>query len=173
MNTRTTHRKLVLRLLAVAAVGLLGLGCGGGGDSAGPTAPGVTSIVEIEFLSFDLANSARTDGGISPQLQFDDLVGRVARDHSEAMRDLGFFSHSGPDGGLTARLRAAGVEFSSAGENLAKLESVPDPAGAAHAQFMDSPEHRDVILDDRFRAAGVGVARSGNVIWLTQIYIHR
>ena len=72
---------------------------------------------------------------------------------------------------MRARLRAAGIPFSAAGENLAKITSVPNPAGFAHQQFMDSPGHRDVILDSRFRLAGVGVARSGDTYWLTQIYI--
>ncbi len=89
------------------------------------------------------------------------------------MRDHGFFGHVGPDGGLRARLRKAGIEFTTAGENLAKLVSVPNPASRAHSQFMDSAEHREVILDKRFRLAGVGVARNGDTYWLTQIYIRR
>ena len=158
-------------LCLLAGVVLLAAACGGGGDSSTPTAPVGTSVDEVEYESFQLANSASRDNGIQPLLALDDQVQAVARAHSEAMRDQNFFGHNGPDGGIAARLRAAGVSFSAAGENLAKLSSVPNPAGHAHSQFLDSATHREVMLDKRFRLAGVGVARSGDHYWLTQIYI--
>ena len=158
-------------LLLLAAVVMSGVACGGGSGPDSPTGPLGTSVAEVEFESFQLANAARRDSDVEPQLSLDERVARVARLHSEAMRDEGFFGHSGPDGSLGARLRAAGVPFSSAGENLAKLSSVPNPAGHAHAQFLDSAEHRRVMLSSKFRLAGVGVARSGDTYWLTQVYI--
>ena len=157
-------------LFVLAAIALLGVACGGGG-SDGPTAPLGTTVAEVEYTSFQLANAARRDSNVEPMLDLDERVIRIARAHSEAMRDQGFFGHQGPDGGIAARLRAAGVQFTGAGENLAKIVSVPDPAAYAHARFMDSAEHRKVILDPSFRLAGVGVARSGSQYWLTQIYI--
>ena len=167
INTTRTHTGL----FALAVFALLGAACGGGGDSASPTSPLGTTVAEVEFESFQLANSARSDSNVQPQLNLDEAIARVARAHSESMRDNNFFGHAGPDGGIRARLNAAGIPFSVAGENLAKLTSVPNPAGSAHSQFMNSPEHRDVMLDPRFRRAGVGVARSGDTYWLTQIYI--
>lgn len=168
---KTVKNRTGTCFLALAAIALLGVACGGGGDSSGPTAPNGASVAEVEFESFQLANSARSNSNVKPPLNHDEKLSRIARAHSEAMRDQDFFGHHGPDGGLGARLRAAGIPFSTAGENLAKLISVPNPAGQAHAQFMDSPPHRDVMLDPRFRLAGVGVARSGNTYWLTQVYI--
>lgn len=165
----TTANRFRSRLGALAGIALLGVACGGGEDS--PTTPHGTTVAEVEFRSFQLANSARSDSDVQPQLELAELITQVARAHSEAMRDQGFFGHNGSDGGLGARLDAAGIPFRSAGENLAKLESVHDPAEQAHSRFMASPEHRDVILDSRFRLAGVGVARSGDDYWLTQIYI--
>ena len=170
MNPKNRSR---FGLYALAACAMLGVACGGGGDGAGPTAPVGTSVAEVEYESLQLANSARRNSNVRPQLDLDEQVARVARAHSESMRDNGFFGHRGPNGGITARLRAAGVSFSRAGENLAKLTSVPDPAGEAHRQFMNSSGHRDVMLDPQFRLAGVGVARSGDTYWVTQIYIRR
>lgn len=167
---KTAHNRLSLVLCTLATIAVLAAACGGG-DSDSPTAPVGTSVSEVEFTSFQLANSARRDNEVQPQLNLDERVKTVARAHSEAMRDRNFFGHDGPDGGIAARLRAAGIAFSAAGENLAKLTSVPNPAGHAHSQFMDSTVHRGVILDSRFRLAGVGVARSGDHYWLTQIYI--
>lgn len=166
----STTNRFHLGLLLLAGFAVLGAACGGGGDGAGPTAPLGTSVAEVEYESFQLANLARRDN-VRPELDLDDSVVVVARAHSEAMRDNGFFGHNGPDGSIAARLRAAGVSFSAAGENLAKLTSVPNPATVAHSQFMDSREHREVLLDSRFHLAGVGVARSGDTYWLTQIYV--
>jgi uncharacterized protein YkwD len=157
-------------LCLLAAIALLGAACGGGGPDS-PTSPLGTTVAEVEFESFQLANSARQQNNVNPMLDLDDRVAGVARAHSEAMRDRGFFGHDGPDGALTARLRAAGVSFRGAGENLAKLTSVPNPAGYAHNQFLDSASHRTVMLNSKFRLAGVGVARSGDTYWLTQIYV--
>ena len=168
MTTQNSRARVGVSLLAVAAV--LGLACGGGGPGS-PTTPGGTTIAAVEFESFRLANAARRDSNVQPQLERVEAITKVARAHSQAMRDHGFFGHGGPNGGIGARLRAAGISFSSAGENLAKLSSVSNPAGNAHAQFMDSSDHREVMLDPRFRLAGVGVARSGDTYWLTQIYI--
>ena len=167
----TDNKRVRLGLLGLAVVGLLGVACGGGGDSGSPTAPLGTTVAEVEFESFQLANSARSESNVQPQLNLDDTIARVARAHSESMRDLNFFGHQGPDGGIRARLHDAGISFSVAGENLAKMSSVPNPAGQAHAQFINSAEHRDVMLDPRFQLAGVGVARSGDTYWLTQIYV--
>ena len=167
---RATNR-LGIRLAVLAGIALFSLACGGGGGPDSPTSTGVASVAEVEYLSFQLANSARSDSHVQPLLDRNDEVATIARRHSESMRDQGFFDHNGPDGSIGARLRAAGISFSAAGENLAKLTSASDPAAQAHSMFMSSPEHRQVILDSRFRLAGVGVARSGSQYWLTQIYI--
>ena len=160
-----------IRLAAMVGIALFGLACSGGGGPDSPTSTGVASVAEVEYLSFQLANSARTDSHVDPLLDLDQEITAIARRHSEAMRDKGFFDHNGPDGGIASRLRAAGIPFSAAGENLAKISSAADPAAQAHSLFMGSPEHREVMLNSRFRLAGVGVARSGDRYWLTQIYI--
>ncbi len=158
------------RRLALLALGVLAVACSGGA-SDGPSAPTAASESEVEFQSFQLVNSARRENGVQPQLVFDQLTSSVARAHSEAMRDSGFFGHDGPDGSLSQRLRAAGVSYSAAGENVAKVVSRPDPAASAHAEFLASPVHRGNILSGEWRLAGVGVARSGDSYWLTQIFI--
>lgn len=156
---------LLILLLAVAFL----VACGGGGNS--PTEPQVLSVAVVEDQSFQLINSARGEEGV-PQVTFDDQLSRIAREHSEAMRDRGFFSHTDPDGnGLRKRLKAHGVSFSAAGENLALVTDSSNPAGRAHQQLMASPEHRGVMLAERFRRAGVGVAQTGSNFWITHIYL--
>ena len=166
-TSRPGEARLALRfVLLLAAVSVLA--CSGSGSPTDPIAVGAASV---ESQSFQLMNSARAQKGVG-QLAFDNELSRIARTHSEEMRDRGFFSHKNPDGkGLRNRLKANGVSFSSAGENLALVSDTGDPAGLAHQQLLSSPEHRDVMLAERFVRAGVGVARSGSTFWITQIYL--
>ena len=39
-----------------------------------------------------------------------------------------------------------------------------------HKAFMESPAHRDNILFDRYRHVGVGVKRSGGLMWVTVVF---
>ena len=169
--TTRAHNGCGSVLPALAAAALLCASCGGSAD--GPTTITGTSAAEVEFLSFELVNSARRDNGVEPQLVLEELISAVARAHSEAMRDQGFFGHNGPDGTLEDRLRRAGLAFSRASENVAQNSSAADPAGMAHSGFMASDGHRAAILDPRFRLVGVGVASNGDSYWLTQIFIRR
>ena len=143
-------------------------GGGGGGPTAPDSGPGVASV---EGSSFALINQERHNAG-RPELMFDPLLADIARHYSERMRDEGFFSHTDPSGANTStRVRMAGLSFTVLGENLATTSGVSDPARTAHERFLSNPAHRANILDERFTLAGVGVARSGNSYWITQLYL--
>ncbi len=159
-----------IKLLSAVVVLLTLVACGGG--SGGPTEPSDLSPFQVESQLSDLVNRARSAENVSPDLTTDQLLAQVAREHSEAMRDRGFFSHVDPDGKrLRDRLRAAGVPFRAAGENLAQVTGSGDPAGQAHQMLMGSPSHRDNILSRKFRLLGVGVAKDGGTYWITQIFV--
>ncbi len=160
---RITLLPAVLLSLAIGA-------CGSGSGS--PTEPADASPFQVEAQSADLVNRARNAETVSPQLATDQLLAEIARAHSEAMRDRGFFSHVDPDGKrLRDRLRAAGVPFRSAGENLAQVQGSADPAGQAHQMLMGSPSHRGNILSKKYRTIGVGVAKAGGTYWITQVFV--
>jgi uncharacterized protein YkwD len=126
----------------------------------------------VEFQSFQLANQARSSEKIEPQLGQESAVAQVARLHSEAMRDEGFFGHVSKSGdGLRQRLDKAGVQYSGAAENLAEVNHRSNPAQIAHSQLMASSSHRKNILNPKYRLAGVGVAKAGDTYWITQIFI--
>lgn len=145
------------------------VGCGGGSDS--PTAPQNLTTAQVELNSFQFLNDARGDNGLSP-LALDSELSKVARMHSSAMRDEGFFAHTDTNGnGLRQRLRTGGVTFSAAGENLALVTHHTAPAALAHQRLMESSSHRDNVLDGRFSMVGVGVARSGDTFWITQVFV--
>lgn len=144
--------------------------CGGGGD--GPTSPGnAPSAASVAASSYALINRARRDADLGPLL-LDPALSEIARSYSQRMRDEGFFSHTDPAGvGPGARVRNAGVTFSLVGENLASVQGSGDPAGRAHDALLANQGHRRNMLERRFELVGVGVARSGNQYWITQIYL--
>lgn len=147
------------------------LACGGGSGSSPTDSDGWTES-QVESASFRLVNDARADERVEPPLAYDANLAAIARAHSEAMRDQGFFAHTNSAGqGFGDRLRAGGVSFTAAAENLARVENVSDPATFAHQRFLGNPPHRHNILDPRYTRIGVGVARQGDTWWITQLYI--
>jgi len=139
--------------------------------SGGPTAPAKLAPELVESESGSRVNELRAARQLAP-LSFDPRLAAVARARSEALLGPGFPGGVGASGdSLRDRLRAAGITFRSAGENLAQVQAAVDPAGEAHAQLIASPGHRDNIVDSRFQLVGVGVARDGGTYWITQIFI--
>lgn len=112
---------------------------------------------ELEAQMLKLVNQERIAHGLKP-LQADTALRRVARQHSADMFRRGYFSHYSPEGADAAdRIRAAGVRFKTAGENLALAPTL----NIAHKSLMNSPGHRANILHKRFRKAGIGVMKGG------------
>ena len=142
--------------------------CQGGSN---PLMGGYPSIAEVEARSFRLINDDRAKQGL-PALALDGEISRVARQHSEDMRDKNYFAHTGADGNSpSSRLRGAGITFVISGENIARTTGMNDPAEAANEEFLNDIEHRDVLFNHQFTKVGVGVARSGNEYWITQDFV--
>jgi uncharacterized protein YkwD len=151
---------------------LLFAACSGGGGILGPTTPSSVTVDSVEFASFSLVNDERRTTESASKLAKEAAVARVAREYSQEMKRDGFFSHTAPDGKrLESRLREAGIQFSSAGENLAKVTNSSDPASYAHTLLMQHEEHRKNILDAKYHFLGIGAARDGETVWITQIFI--
>ena len=164
--TQTPARTLGIFGLAFA------LATCGGDTGRSPTDPVRMASGEVEFESFQLINDARSEEGAQPQLALEESLSGVARSHSEAMRDRGFFGHVDPEGNaLSERLRGAQVSFSKAAENIVRVDSRGNPAADAHNLLMTSGGHRDNILNPDFRLAGVGTARRDDTYWITQVFI--
>ena len=126
---------------------------------------------EVEMASFNLINEDRQKQGLPP-LKFDSEIAAVARAHSTDMRNRNFTAHVNPDGrNFADRLRAAGISFHVAGENIACMTNMPDPAGSANAEFLKNNTHRANVMSRRFTRVGIGVARSGNKYWITQDFV--
>ncbi len=165
-------RRGVPRTLMVAGlwVALLA-GCGGSSTPTSP--PNVFTVTIFEDQAEVLVNVERTAYSLS-RVATEQQLRAVARGHSEAMRDLGFFGHRDPQGrNIADRLRDAGIPFRVAGEALARVGGSDDPAAFAHTQIMNSPSHRDVILKEGFEVIGVGVAQKGGTYWFTHILVQQ
>ena len=78
---------------------------------------------------------------------------RAARDHSQDMIRKDYFAH----GNVGRRLKRHGYNWSRYAENIAPDPRSPSP-GSTLEMWMDSPAHRNNIMDRRFREVGIGLA---------------
>jgi Cysteine-rich secretory protein family len=88
---------------------------------------------------------------------------RAAQAHGADMVARHFFAHTSPDGRtLTRRVRDAGYFRATRGWALGEAiawapQSVATAAGLTRA-WLDSPPHREILLDRRYREVGIGIA---------------
>jgi uncharacterized protein YkwD len=116
-----------------------------------------TAKPDYESLMLELVNKERIKHGLKP-LKFDPDLVPVARAHSQDMFAKGYFAHDNLDGkDPFDRMRAAGIHFQSAGENLALAQTVE----IAHVNLMNSPGHRANILNPSFGRLGIGILDGG------------
>jgi uncharacterized membrane protein required for colicin V production len=119
------------------------------------TETSVDSAGEREM--FDFVNQQRASHAL-PLLKLDQKLTEVARAHSRDMFARGYFSHVNPDGRDSfARMHAAEIFFTSAGENIAYAPTT----ASADTGLFNSPEHRDNILSPAFTKVGIGVIDAG------------
>ena len=145
------------------------------------SAPGIRPA-DLERLVHERINNERVDRKLSA-LGLDRRLSAIARAHSEDMARRNFFSHVNPDGeDPTARGAHAGYEchkeFGRAvreglAENLfqASLPRRMDEIVRASVRgWMNSSGHRRNILEKGYDRTGLGVAISGNTIYITQLF---
>ncbi len=107
----------------------------------------------------ELVNEERAKAGL-PLLAMDGELTEVARRHSDDMFARGYFSHTTPEGfSPFDRIRAAGVPYLTAGENLAHASTLT----IAHNGLMNSPGHRANILRPEYGRVGIGILDGGPV----------
>ncbi|AUS86785.1 hypothetical protein LBYS11_10760 [Lysinibacillus sp. YS11] len=115
-----------------------------------------------------LTNAERTKAGLSP-LQTDAKLMAAAREKSQDMQTNKYFSHTSPTfGSPFDRMKALGIAYKAAGENIAQGQRSPQEVVQA---WMDSPGHRANILNGKFTHIGVGYVKSGN--YWTQQFIQK
>jgi RNA polymerase sigma factor (sigma-70 family) len=115
----------------------------------------------------DLVNTERAKSGCDP-VRHNDVLGTAALRHSADMDARDYFDHTDPDGaGPGERITAAGYEWSTYGENIARGQQTPDQVMNS---WMDSPGHRANILNCAFKEMGVGLHEDAEGPWWTQVF---
>lgn len=107
----------------------------------------------FEKRVLELVNEERAKRGLSA-LKWSNELASVARAHSKDMHERSFFSHTNPDGKSPFdRIKAAGISYSYAAENIAAGQATPE---AVVEGWMNSQGHRENILNAKLKYLGVG-----------------
>jgi uncharacterized YkwD family protein len=114
-------------------------------------------LTSAEQQMINLVNSARAQNNL-PALTIDMQLCNVARIKSQDMIDNNYFSHYSPKyGSPMDMLKAFGINFVQDGENIAGNQNVTSAENA----LMNSPEHRQNILNPNYTHIGVGIRQGG------------
>ena len=106
-----------------------------------------------------LVNQKRAAAGLG-SLASDRQLSAVAQKKAEDMAKNGYFSHTSPTyGSAFDMLKAAGISYRTAGENIAKGQKT---AETVMNGWMNSSGHRANILSSSYTRIGVGYAVDGN-----------
>lgn len=139
--------------LAVSIVGLWTVA------PAGATADRPTSAMHsLEQGVLANLNALRREHGLVP-LRISSGLAAAARQHSTEMASRGYFSHSSANGSSfdrrISRFYPMGhSRFWSVGENLLWSSPDVDSIGAVD-MWLNSPEHRKILLTARWREVGL------------------
>jgi uncharacterized protein YkwD len=129
----------------------------------------------LEQSTFERVNQERVEQGLAPLRKHDHLT-QAARQHSRDMAERDYMGHTNPDGYKPAdRARLAGVRRARhIAENLGKHRAHTDPVVAIVRNWMNSPGHRENILNPRFKYTGIGVVRAADgTVYFTQLFADR
>jgi uncharacterized YkwD family protein len=115
-----------------------------------------------------LVNKEREKQGLKP-VTLDKELSDVATKKSEDMKEKGYFDHTSPTyGSPFDMMKQFGIEYKSAGENIAKGQQTPEEVMNA---WMNSDGHRKNILNPSFTHMGVGYVEDGSSPYWTQMFI--
>ncbi|QBP41176.1 CAP domain-containing protein [Paenisporosarcina antarctica] len=126
------------------------------------------SISNIEQQVLTLTNQERAKAGLKA-LATDAKLMNAAREKSTDMRTNKYFSHTSPTfGSPFDRMKALGIDYRAAGENIAMGQKSADEVVKA---WMDSPGHRENIMKANFTHIGIGYDAQGH--YWTQQFIQK
>lgn len=119
----------------------------------------------LELGMLDLINAERAAAGLDP-LQLITLLNAAAETHSQWMLEDDQFSHTGDDGTSPSdRMAEAGYPFEGSSLALENIgwqslrgdEGAEDDVAQVHQSLMNSPGHRDNILNPNAEDIGIGI----------------
>lgn len=107
---------------------------------------------------FSLVNRDRKVNGVAP-LKYSLELEQSATYKCNDMVDKDYFSHTSPDGLEVADFVDKYSSYETAAENLGRYFKSVDQLQKA---WMDSPKHREAILDARYSEIGLAICGSSN-----------
>lgn len=124
-----------------------------------PAPPSGAAQEMLEYI-----NSAREKNRLAPLVLSNSLC-QGAYLKSKDMAINSYFSHNSPTyGDPFAMMKAQGISYRTAAENIAKNFSVL----GSHDAFMNSSGHRANILNPSFHKLGLGFYQKDNYLYVTQ-----
>ncbi len=104
----------------------------------------------------------------APPLMLNEKLTTAAQRHAQDMATSRRMSHTGSDGStMRSRIDATQYRWSTIGENVAMGQPT---AAAVISAWMNSPGHRQNILNPAFTEMGVGQATGGGRIYWAQVF---
>ena len=126
------------------------------------------SVSAVEQAVLNLTNAERQKAGLAP-LQSDSKLMDSARAKSKDMSAKNYFSHTSPTyGSPFDQMKSFGITYRAAAENIAMGQRSAEEVVKG---WMESPGHRQNILDSKFTHIGIGYDASGN--YWTQQFIQK
>lgn len=123
---------------------------------------------ELRAQVIDLVNRERQARGLRP-LRRNAVLEAQADAYACEMIQYGFFGHDNPVNGSNLRTRNAqfGYPFRLIGENLAAGQQTPREA---MVDWMNSPTHRENLLNPNFQEIGIGIRIGGDygIYWVQE-----
>lgn len=165
--------------MAFSCLLLLGSGCFStgpevdGSEDVGSSAGAARCITpedgdRLADQVLQLINLEREQAGLAPVANHS-VLAKIASDFACRMVEGGFFAHRDPetDHGPGERAVTAKYSFYSIGENLAAGQDTP---AEVMGVWMESPSHRDIILDPKWKEVGIGVRGGGehSIYWVQE-----
>ncbi|CAG8532353.1 17835_t:CDS:2 [Cetraspora pellucida] len=105
-----------------------------------------------------LVNAERKKNNL-PALTLDSRLTKAAQNHADYMASIKTLTHNDKSGDTGARIKSQGYSWSAYGENIAYGQK---NEVEVMKTWMNSPFHKENILDKRFKNLGVGYSSNGN-----------
>ncbi|MEZ4632837.1 MAG: CAP domain-containing protein [Deinococcales bacterium] len=126
----------------------------------------------LENALLELTNQERSRNGVVI-LKYDENLAIAARNHAKEMAELGYLSHESPipeHQSLRKRVLRAGSAVQNIAENIAQLTPQGDIVEKTINGWMNSPSHRENLLEPSYTHIGFGLAHSDGYVYIVQVF---
>lgn len=156
-HPRNNYHPHLFRARSLSVIGIVAIGVKllllAGLSIAIPSQEAFAEVVVSDIVS--LTNQARASAGADP-VTLQENLNQAARLKAQDMLKQQYFDHYGPNGETPWQwFHAAGYRYTYAGENLASNFT---DAESLHQAWMNSPTHRENIVNSNYRDMGLAVA---------------